>query len=188
MITSGLCPQDALFLISGETRPELYFFSTQTHSSVWTKGHLSSDLLENPNVATPGCSCHSDSHLQKSFSLPLSPVLRRCWRGCLLKVWGLGQFIPILLGLGCLVGKVDSQQDAVWVLSKHVFLPAPYFPPPFSFPPSSPFSSFLSFSPCSSSSSSCQSSLFSVPPNNPSLSKANPSTYMCHKNLQNEWV
>lgn len=112
MVDSGLCPQDALFLISGETRPELYFFSTQTHSSVWTKGHLSSDLLENPNVATPGCSCHSDSHLQKSFSLPLSPVLRRCWRGCLLKVWGLGQFIPILLGLGCLVGKVDSQQDA----------------------------------------------------------------------------
>lgn len=149
MVASGLCPQDALFLISGETRPELCFLSTQPHSSVWTKGHLSSDLLENPKVATPDCSCHSDSHLQKSFSLPLSPILRRCWRECLLKVWGLGQFIPFLLGLGYLVGKVDSQQDAVWGLSKHVLLPAPCFPPPFSFSLSSSFSSFLSFSPCS---------------------------------------
>lgn len=32
-----------------------------------------------PNVATPGCSCHSNRHLQKSFSLLLSQILRRCW-------------------------------------------------------------------------------------------------------------
>lgn len=139
MVASGLCPQDALFLISGETRPELCFLSTQPHSSLW--GHLSSDLLENPNVATPGCSCHSDSHLQRFFSLPLSPVLRRCWREYLLKVCSLSQFIPILL-----MGKVDSQQDSMWVLSKHVLLPASCFLPPFSFSPSSSFSS-SSFSP-----------------------------------------
>lgn len=131
MVASGLCPQDHHFLISGEARPGLCFLSTQLHSCVWTESYLASNLLENPDVATPGCSCHSDRHLQKSVSLPLSKILKSCRGEFLPKVWGLGQFIPILLGLGCLVSKVDTQQDSMWYY-QHTL----YFLSPVSLPPS----------------------------------------------------